>query len=292
MPIGILYESEEWSSYALRDYINSMDVEVRFFNMQEDVSEAGLLVCDLIVNRIFASAVFRGHQKALDRMPGVIELLRKNNIPMINPYEAHFYEISKEHTSKTLASCGFPVPKIYGVFFPEQITACADIEYPCIVKPDCGGRTTHTFILRSHSELCESMQKAPRIKFVAQEYIEPECGYITRIEIIDRTCKLILKRSIAENGLSAYHLGVAYTAYSDCPVEIQNAAVGAMDLLQIETGSMDMIENKNGFYIIDVNSVSNASEDNTEMFSFDLMKETAAYAVKKYQQLKGEKPCK
>ena len=28
----------------------------------------------------------------------------------------------------------------------------------------------------------------------------------------------------------------------------------------------------NGFYIIDVNSVSNASEDNTERFSFDLIK--------------------
>jgi ribosomal protein S6--L-glutamate ligase len=67
--------------------------------------------------------------------------------------------------------------------------------------------------------------------------------------------------------------------------EIKDTAVRAMDCLKIEAGSMDIIENKTGYYIIDVNSVSNASEDNTEMFGFDLMKETAAYAVKRHNRL-------
>ena len=47
----------------------------------------------------------------------------------------------------------------------------------------------------------------------------------------------------------------------------------------------DIIENHNGFYIIDINSVSNASEDNIEMFDFDLIKETAAHAVKRYMEM-------
>ena len=58
-----------------------------------------------------------------------------------------------------------------------------------------------------------------------------------------------------------------------------------MDLLQIEAGSMDIIENHSGFYIIDINSVSNASEDNIEMFDFDLIKETATHAVKRYREI-------
>ncbi len=132
------------------------------------------------------------------------------------------------------------------------------------------------------------MKDVPDIQFIAEEYIKPEYGYLTRIEVIDGRCRLILKRSVTDGGLSAYHLGSTYTPYDDCSDEIKDTAVRAMELLQIESGSMDIIESEDGFYIIDINFVSNASEDNTEMFSFDLMKEPAAYAVKKYKELKGE----
>ena len=295
MAIGILYESKEWSSYALRDNIAAMGVTARLIDMQEDIDEDELLSFDLILNRVFASSVFRDHQKSLDRMPGIIELLRSRNIPMINPYKAHFYEISKELSTSTLARHGFPVPEVYCVFTPVQISgsaiiqgsasALAQIKYPCIVKPDCGGRTNCTFIVRDDDHLAQCMKNVPDIKFIAEEYIRPGYGYLTRIEVIGGSCKLILKRSVTEGGLSAYHLGSVYEAYEDCNDEIRLAAVKAMDLLQIETGSMDIIENTGGFYIIDINSVSNASEDNIEMFDFDLMKETAAYAVKRYREL-------
>jgi len=119
--------------------------------------------------------------------------------------------------------------------------------------------------------------------FIIEEYIPPEFGFITRIEVIGGACRLIVKRSVMENGLSAYHLGSAYSIYADCPGAVRAAAVRAADLLCIETGSFDIVENSSGFFIIDVNSVSNVSEDNTEMFQFDLMRETAAYAVEKYR---------
>lgn len=204
---------------------------------------------------------------------------------MVNPYEAHFYEISKEYSTNTLAGHGFTVPKVYGVYTPENILNSA-LSYPCIIKPNCGGRTNYTFIVHHKNELMDCMKNAPNIEFIAERYIHPAFGFLTRIEVIDHSCKLILKRSVTENGLSAYHLGSTYTPYEDCPNEIKDTAVRAMELLQIETGSMDIIESEDGFYIIDINSVSNASEDNTEMFSFDLMKETAAYVVKKYREQK------
>lgn len=294
MGIGILFESKEWSSYALHENIVKMGVPAKLIDLQADHNEDEILSCELIVNRIFASAVFRGHQESLSRMPGIIEALQSRNIPMINPYEAHFYEINKEQSTLALAAHGFTVPKVYGVFVPAAINQADVIQYPCVIKPNCGGRTHYTYIARNQDELACHMKSAPDIAFLAEEYIEPEYGYLTRIEVIDRSCKLIVKRSVTENGLSAYHLGSTYTAYSDCNGSIKSAAVRAMDLLQIEAGSMDIIENRNGFYMIDINSVSNASEDNTEMFHFDLMKETAAYAVQRYRILKEsqlKQPC-
>ena len=285
--IGILYESKEWSDYALHRNIVSLGVPAILIDLQEDGNEDEILACRMVVSRIFASAVFRGHQKSLDRMPGIIGMLRENGIPMINTGAAHFYEISKERSTGALARSGFPVPKIYGVFSPEQIEGVASIEYPCILKPDCGGRSNYTKIIRNKQELAAFMDEAPDIAFIVEEYICPEYGYLTRIEVIGRCCILIVKRSVVKNGLSAYHLGSEYERYDNCCGSIKNVAVSAMDLLEIEAGSMDIIENETGFYIIDINSVSNVSEDNTEMFSLDLMKETADYIVGRYKDLKG-----
>ena len=315
MTIGILYESKEWSTYALRDRIAEVGVPVKLFDLQERLDPDELLSCGLIVNRIFASAVFRGHQKSLDQMPAVLELLEKHGVPLINPAEAHYYETSKTRAKEALAAHGFSVPKLYGSFYPAQWTkgdvntegtvlfmfkntkgtvpSVSDVlqtqgtspfvfEYPCIVKPDCGGRTTHTFIVHDRQELSDAMKDAPGVCFIAEEYILPEKGYVTRLEIIGGEIRLALKRGVAANGLSAYHLGSEYDFYEDLPDEIADTAIRATELLSIEAGSMDIIENDTGFYIIDANSVSNASEDNTEMFNFDLMKETAAYAVKRY----------
>ena len=286
MTIGILYESNEWSDYALRDSITALGIEAVLIDMQEDIGEAELLSYNMIINRVFASAVFRGHGKALEQTRAAIELLRKNNIPMLNPYEAHFFEISKELAAKTLREHGFHVPKVYGVFRPAEMVKGFGVDYPCVVKPDCGGRTTYTYISGNYEELRDNVMKAPDLLFIIEEYIPPEFGFITRIEVIGGSCRLIVKRSVTENGLSAYHLGSVYSLYEDCSEEIKSAAIGAMGLLKIEAGSLDIIENSSGFFIIDVNSVSNVSEDNTEMFNFDLMKETAVYAVEKYRREK------
>lgn len=99
---------------ALRCWITlkTWGVMAKLIDLEEDGNEDEILSCDLIVNRIFASAAFRGHQKSLNRMPHIIELLKQNEIPTVNPYEAHFYEISKEYSTNTLARHGFTVPKV------------------------------------------------------------------------------------------------------------------------------------------------------------------------------------
>lgn len=297
MSIRLLYESDEWSTYALQSRIQEQGIPCRLICMEEEISWEQFADCDLVVSRIFASAQFRGHKKSLRLMPELISYLKENQIPMLNPYQAHFYEISKELSTRVLKEHGFPTPEVYGTFQnregfrPEDVLNAlpAGIEYPCIVKPNCGGRTTCTYIIHSEKELQDALFELPYIEMIVEEYIEPVHGFLTRIEVIGDECRLIVKRSVTENGLSAYHLGSKYQDYPDCPKEIRETAVGAMRVLDIRFGSLDIIEGSSGFFIIDVNAVSNASEDNTEMFHFDLMKETAQYIAQQYREIKNTK---
>ncbi len=287
MPIGIFYETDEWSNRYFCEQINKAGVPATLINLQARVEEETLLACDLIVSRLFASAVFRDGAKGLASAPDLFPLLEKHHIPLINPAPAYFYDISKALTTKTLAEHGIAVPKVYGTFSRIELLNSPPLSFPCIIKPDCGGRTTNTYLVHSYEDLLEEMKAAPDLLYIAQEYICPEFGHLTRVELIGGECRLMVKRSIAQNGLSAYHLNCTYARYDDCPENIQKTASRALSLLQMETGSMDIIENSSGFYIIDVNAVSNVSEDNTAIFQFDLMKEMAQYIVKRYHEIKG-----
>lgn len=296
MGIRLLYDSEEWSTYALQRRIQEEGISCDLVCMEEEISWEQFSDCELVVSRVFASAQFRGHERSLQQMPELIAYLKEKQIPMLNPYQAHFYEVSKELSTRVLSSHGLLTPKVYGTFQNRQGEGLeavfkalpAQIQYPCILKPNCGGRTTYTYIIRSEKELQDTLHQIPAIEMIAEEYMEPVHGFLTRVEVIGGECRLIVKRSVTENGLSAYHLGSKYQDYPDCPRQIREAAVKAMRILDIRFGSLDIIEGRNGFSIIDVNAVSNVSEDNTEMFHFDLMKETAQYIAQQYRCLKKE----
>ncbi len=288
MPIAVLYESDEWSSYKIIDEIKEFGAEVFAFNLCDEFDPSVLLEFDLVVSRIFASSVFRGNEYALKQMPRVLDFVIKNKIPMINPPIAHSYEISKALSTSVVEKAGIAVPKVYGVFSKEKLLNGGEFDYPLIVKPDCGGRTNSTYIIDNLQQLKAVVKEARELDYIVEEFINPQYGYLTRVEVIGDECALILKRSVNSQGLSGYNVGSVYSFYPEVSNELKNAAIRTMKLLNIETGSMDIIENDSGFYIIDINSVSNTSEDTIEMFKFDLMKETARYIVKRYNEIKGE----
>ena len=122
-----------------------------------------------------------------------------------------------------------------------------------------------------------------------EDYVEPERGFITRIELVDGAVALVVKRSVVDGGLSASHLGSEYELYPECAPRVRAAAEEAGRTLSIGFGSFDIIENAGRAYVIDANSVSNVSPDNTETFGgFDLMREYAQAIAKRIQNLQRE----
>lgn len=168
---------------------------------------------------------------------------------------------------------------------PGRPPAPAPLPYPCIIKPDRGGRTTHTDILHDAAQARAFLEDAPDIPFIVEEYVAPERGFMTRIEIVAGQPRLVVKRSIAQNGLSAYRFGSTYELYPECPTALLDQAARAARALGFFFGSFDVIETGRGAFFIDANSVSNVSEDCTELFQMDLM---ACYARALASAIKGK----
>lgn len=286
MSIGILYESVEWSNHQLALHLNNLGIKTELINLETDqINIDSILKNKLIVNRIFPSSIYRGYKKSYKLAESLLRIIDDSKVPMINPYKAYRYDMSKLSSAYVLKNNGLPVPEIYGFFEKNINLEDYDIKYPCILKPDCGGRSKYTFIIKNKTELEEAIEKIPEVPFIIQKYINPDKEFTTRIEIIGNKIITVLKRYIGKGNLSGYHSGSKYEDYRDCPREILNASKEALKHLSIEMGSLDIIENKeNEFYIIDVNGTSNFSEDNIEMLGFDPIELMAKYIKRKYDE--------
>lgn len=307
--IGILYESDEWSDWKLAHELEALlgSDSVRMIDMEgpDPVSQA--LSCDLLVSRVFASARFRGHERSHAAMERLIAEAETHAITLINPARAHAFEIDKRLATETLRKAGITAPEIIACGSPEELLQVRTGEaitiesgssdssssvnppleawpYPCIIKPNCGGRTTYTAVLHSPSQAREFLEKAPDLVFIVEEYIEAVKGFLTRVEVVDGQIALVVKRSVAANGLSSYHEGSTYELYPDVPDAVVSAVLAAACLLDISFGSFDVIEAASGNFIIDANSVSNVSEDCTDLFKLDLMTVYAQALAAIYQK--------
>lgn len=277
--VGILYESNEWSDWKLRDELEAaLGRSVDMIDMEQEGCLERACACDALVSRVFASAVFRGHERAADNMKALVEGLLPSSVTLVNPARAHSFEISKAAAASALAKADLTVPRVQALGCPAKLVAEVDAwEYPCVIKPDCGGRTTHTIVAHDVREAKRFLAQAPDLVFIVEDFISARADFMTRVEIVDGRIALVVKRSIAANGLSSYHEGSVYELYPDCPDTVRQAVLDGADVLDIQFGSFDVIEGADGgVYLIDANSVSNVSEDCTDLFSgFDLMHEYA-----------------
>ena len=101
--IGVLFESDEWSDHklsaeissALKTTLPNITHDVRLINMQQANSVDAALKCDVLISRVFASALNRGHEQALCNMDELIQAIESTSFLLINEPRAHAFEIDK-----------------------------------------------------------------------------------------------------------------------------------------------------------------------------------------------------
>ena len=284
MAITIIFESDEWSNRYLRDYIAGKGYEVNFINFEEkDFDDNWLNGTDLVVNRIFPSSYFRNHKKTYFQGYELMNSLKTGEVPMINSYQAFLYDFDKALVCRGLAIHGINVPQVYCSSTEFLISS---IKFPCIVKPNRGGRSTYTYVANNQKELEGIMKTLPAVEFIFQEYIKSIDNYTLRIEVIDRNVFSAVKRSMDESGISSYHRGAEYehiNILDDC---ISGLVIKVLEVLDIKMGGIDVIESENGPYIIDVNATSNYSKKFVDFLGKNPLDKMGDLIIDEYKKLK------
>lgn len=289
--VGVLYESSEWSDFKLAAELAERGLPVRMIDMERPDAVAAARTCDVLVSRVFASALARGHEASHAHMASVISEAATRGARLVNPGRAHAFEISKRAATAELARAGLAVPEVLACDVPARLDPAA-LGYPCLIKPDCGGRSARTAVLHDEGEARAFLDRAPaEVAFIVEGYVQARAGFVTRIEIVAGRCAHVQKRSIAANGLSSWHFGSTYETYDDCARAVLADAERAAAVLGFELGSFDVIETADAAVFIDANAVSNTSPDCTEPFGFDLMAEHAAYIARCWEEIRHTMPC-
>ena len=287
MSIGIFYESIEWSNQHLGDLLNVAGVETELINLETaPIGRERIFKHKLIVNRLFPSAALRGYTRSFKVAGDVLKAVHDRGIAMINPYPAYAYDCSKMRAAQALSRVALPTPSCYACFSSPAQLPRNSVNYPCVLKPDCGGRSLFTYIINNQKELEAAVKEIPAVPFIIQKYCAPIRNYITRLEIIDDKIMSIMKRSVGSQGISGYHHGSVYQEYPNYPDRIIQASFKALGTLDIEMGSLDIVESDGDeFCIIDVNATTNFSPDNLDWLGLDPMQVMAEYIINKYKKL-------
>ena len=282
MSVFLIYDSEEWSNFMIFQYLKKKNISITGINLEKDYFDLNkVLGCKMIINRVFPSSLQRGHLNAYKKTGPLFEKVFTNKIFMLNSYEAFLNDFSKKRAHNILKKNGLPVPEIYNI----DLLKNSHIDFPLITKPDCSGRSKNTFIINNSDDL-KNIKRIESSEMILQKFIYPELGFTSRIEILGSEPMIVLKRFINEDGMSSYHSGSKYEIYENIDSKIINTSLKALKILNIEMGSLDIIEKKNGeFYIIDVNATSNFSEDNIQFLKFDPIKKFSDYIYRRYSEI-------
>lgn len=289
MSIGILYESKEWSNIRIEELLRQSVKEVESINIENFSDSENELKIEhsLYVNRVFPSADMRGNMNSIGHTEKFLLELNKREIPIINSFNAFVYDCSKLRAYEILQKFNYNIPEYVYINSGEKIPLKKDWDDTQVVlKKDCGGRSFELKILENWKSLEKIKEKMHKDKWIVQEYIHPDYGFTTRVEVIDGQVMAVLKRFIGEGGISSYSTSSRYEIYKNCPKEILDDSIKILKILEIEMGSLDFIQTKNGdYYIIDVNATSNFTHDYIPLLGFDPIKKMTDYILKKYKSL-------
>ena len=264
--LAILYEHPHW--------FEGLFAELRARGIAFDEWKAESLALnpertdwpDLVLNRMSPSARWRGHGCAQFAVLEMLRLLEARRVEVVNGCASYEVEISKLRQLELFARCGLRSPRTRAAGNAAVLLqAAADLKFPVIVKPNCGGAGSGMLRCDSPRDLEQRVTEfdfgADNVALV-QEYHAPRDGFIQRVEVL--------------GGEVLYGLRIEATAFNLCPADacapglrrverfeppprIATSALVLARAARLDVGGVEYLEDAAGaeplFY--DINALSN-----------------------------------
>ncbi len=264
--LAILYEHPRW--------FESLFAELRARGIAFEQWKAESLALnpdrsewpDLVLNRMSPSARWRDHGCGQFAVREMLRLLEARRVEVINGSAAYEVEISKLRQLEIFRRCGVAAPRTRAVNCPKLLSAAAaELDFPVMVKPNCGGAGSAMQRFASQAELGRHALQldfgADNVALV-QEYHPPRGGFIQRVEVL--------------GGEVLYALRIEATSFNLCPAdacgltqrkverfepsaEIATAALSLARAARLDVGGVEYLEDaatgETLFY--DINALSN-----------------------------------
>jgi glutathione synthase/RimK-type ligase-like ATP-grasp enzyme len=190
--IYVLYENEEWMPPLRRALERAGLPYEEWFVHQGSVDLEEEPPVGVFFNRMSPSAHTRGHRQGLELTHAILAWLEGHGRRVINGSRAWALEVSKVRQYQALRRFGLQTPHTIAVVGgPEELKRAArKMPLPFITKHNCSGKGLGVYLFRSLEEFnryVESSQFVPSPDGITllQEYIEPQEGFITRVEIVN-----------------------------------------------------------------------------------------------------------
>ena len=221
---------------------------------------------DLVLNRMSPSARWRDHGCGQFAVLEMLRLLEARRVEVINGSAAYEVEISKLRPLELCRRCGVAAPRTRAVNCPKLLaSAAAQLRFPVMVKPNCGGAGSAMQRFDSQGDL---ERAAAQIDFGAdnvglvQEYHAPRGGFIQRVEVL--------------GGEVLYAIRIEAKSFNLCPAdvcgltphkveryepsqEIVTASLALARTARLDVGGVEYLEDADTGEVLfyDINALSN-----------------------------------
>lgn len=302
-PIAVYYEHPEWFR-ALFAWLDERGLPYRKIDAANHVYDPRENFADnysLFFNRMSASAYLRNHGNAIFYTRGLLATLEKQNVRVINGYDAFQIEISKALQAALFDSLGIKYPKTRIVNSTDHIIAAAEsFEFPVIVKPNIGGRGAGIVKFDSLSDLQTAVAEnlidlGIDSTALVQEFVPKRGDCIQRVETLGgkflyairiypneesfNLCPAEVCQIEDSSGISAMgEICIADAPKSglriepfEPPVEIIETVERIVRAAKIDVGGVEyLIDDRNeDLLFYDINALSNFVADARNLIGFD-----------------------
>ncbi len=218
---------------------------------------------DVVLNRMSASAQWRGHANARFAALELLRLLEARGVDVINGARSFELETSKLAQTDAFRRAGVRSPVTLAVNHPGQVAAAAArIGFPLIAKPNCGGAGHGVLRIANERELAEA-----RLDFGCDQILLLQQDVATetllRIEILDGQVLYAVRVERAAGQMMLCPADVCKSQARFVPVripyELEQSALAIARAAKFDLGSVECFLPPRGAdpVFFDINVLSN-----------------------------------